>query len=278
VAEDVEAPGSALSANVTVEGGGPGGDDTSFNVNRESRPESYSSTHKGDLTYVTPGKWPLRVTFYAEPSLAGAVVGEAYAEVDFADLSTPITIATVGKIASVEVAPNQALMVPETGRLEFSCGDEAGAILAVTPGSGAWAVTGGSSVLSVAVNGQAAGLAEGVGKVEVTVDGVASPAASIPVVAAPVPEEGSGFAYGESRAKALTGTPGEEVTDPLSGVTVVFPSGAEGLVVWSTCTEVPGAGASPEEVCVLQFPSDVPVTLRVPKTEGPAPPDPVMTV
>ena len=70
---DVKAPGSALSAVITLKGAGQDGSDFSFIVNRDAAPAAYTRTETS-TDGAKLGAWPLTVTFYADKGGSGSVV------------------------------------------------------------------------------------------------------------------------------------------------------------------------------------------------------------
>lgn len=178
---DVNAPASALSVTVKLTGANPTGGDFIWAINREARTEAFTQTYTSSAS-VAAGTWPLSLTFYAQPDAAGAVVGTSTATVTIAADGSGIgTVAVTGTVASVEVTPDQTLLVGQNQELSASVRDAASNLLAVTPGSFTFAIASGADKLSLTPGGTATGMAAGVATVTATVDGKTSPPQNVTV-------------------------------------------------------------------------------------------------
>jgi hypothetical protein len=178
----VTGPASALSATITLANATPTGGNLSLLVNRRAQPpEAYTDTYL--LGQAARGTHNLTVRFYAGPDATGAVVAEATGTLNDGGVATVTTEST---IKSVTVTPGQGVPAGMVADLGFSARDENGALVAITPGSAFWTVTGGSSFLQVDADGTATGLARGIAQVRATVDGVASDPTDVKVDADPM--------------------------------------------------------------------------------------------
>lgn len=119
-------------------------------------PQDYDSPSQ-----VTPGIYQVRVRFYSGTTPRDQdLVGEAAASVDVRTTGTTTTIATAGRIQSVQVLPNQTVTLGQTQSIAYSAFDGpvgTSNVIAVTPGSGFVTVTQAPS----AVTGQASLTAQG---------------------------------------------------------------------------------------------------------------------
>lgn len=177
---NVNAPSSALSAVVTLQGAATQGGDISFTINRRTAPGAYSETYRSPVE-ARVGTWALSVVFHAGEYQNGAVVGRAATVVTIQADGTGIgAINTVGTIVSVEMAANQSIGVGEKKDLAFSAKNTNGEIIAVSPGSAFFTVAGGGERLRI-TDGKGEGVAPGAARVAAAVDGVSSTAIDVAV-------------------------------------------------------------------------------------------------
>jgi hypothetical protein len=196
---DVSAPTSALSAVVSVSG--DNGSKATFTAERptgtgavsQAYPSGADITVTGSADAVAPGdtagKVSVHVDFYATSGTSGgaqALVATADAHVDIridGGIASAITNVQ-GKIASVQVTPDQKVNVGSKKFLGYSARNADGALLALAPGSAFFTTSTGADLL--AVSGEVGtGRAGGSAAVVATIDGVASPPTSVTVVPAP---------------------------------------------------------------------------------------------
>lgn len=132
---EVSGPSSALSAVLRLAGASSNGGDFTQTLNRDvlNGRQDYNSSP----AQVRPGVYNLTVTFHANAGAQGQVVGTAAASATvLADGSLTTTIATFGTIQRVTVLPNQSVNINETKTVVYETRDNAGNLVAVTPGSG----------------------------------------------------------------------------------------------------------------------------------------------
>ena len=161
----VSGPASALSAVAVLRGGALNGSDLSLTTAPINRDGANTAAYSQNITSASPakvGEATLVVTFFAEANGNGAVVGVAQAPVTITATGGGIgDIAAVGRVAAVEVGGGQSVSVDLQKDLTFTAKDASGAILAVSPGSAQFAVTGGADKLQLAASGAAKGLIAG---------------------------------------------------------------------------------------------------------------------
>lgn len=189
-ARSVAAPESALSAVVTITGGGAGGSDLSVTFNRDTtKPDAYSGSYSANVG-AAPGQYTVTVRFYSQPNGSGSVVGTAQKRVSFTGGTADLGDVTVaGTVASVVVAPGQSLSPGQSSGLVFTTYDANGAAIAsLSPASAFYSVTAGASLVTVA-NGilQANDGTSGLAQVTVTVDGKTSAPQAVGVGSATIP-------------------------------------------------------------------------------------------
>lgn len=171
---DVNAPTSALSVAVKITGASPTGGDFNWTINREAGTAASTQNYTSP-NLVKRGTYPLTLSFYAQPDGTGTIVGTASASVTIAADGSGIgTVAVTGTVASVEVAPNQTLLIGESKDLLASVRDSAGSLLAVTPGAFQFAIASGADKLTLTPDGKATGIAAGTATITAMVDGKTS--------------------------------------------------------------------------------------------------------
>jgi probable HAF family extracellular repeat protein len=165
-------PSSALSAALTLTNANPAGGDFTYTVNRDAAPAAYTGNYS-TTTNAKLGTWPMTVRFYSMADGTGVVVAMAQSMATVQLSGTSIgTVTTANTIGSVEVMPNQIVLVGATQDIAFTAKDANGNTVAVTPGS-ATITSSDQNVLQV-VNGQVKGLAEGTSFVTAALDGITS--------------------------------------------------------------------------------------------------------
>ncbi len=150
-------------------------------VNRSSSTAAYIGVY--DLpANLNPALSRLTVLFYSQGAQAGALVGTASANVNLAN-GSPVfeSILMEGTIKSVAVVPVVLTVGGPATQLEFSAKDKDGKVVAVSAGSGAWALNSGAAFLGLTSAGLATPLSVGTAQVTVTLDNIKSPAAPIQV-------------------------------------------------------------------------------------------------
>ena len=227
----VGGPSSALSGTLTVRGANTNGGDVVFNVNRsvQGGPQDYSSAPQQAI----PGIYILSAVFYANANQSGAVVGTAQASVTvLGDGTITTTIATVGTIRSIVVAPNQLFTLGQTKTIVFSALDVSGNVLAITPGSGAASIVpstlpggGVDPLVHASANGEdVTGLIPNRANVVVTVDGVTSAPvqiivrSNVVIVINPPGRPGVPVTVGLGQAQNFTATVANDGPAGLNGV------------------------------------------------------------
>lgn len=179
----VAAPGSALSATVTLAGAKVGGGDETFTVNRNDNIAAHTETYDSPEDAFT-GSRTMGVNFYAQAGGAGSLVATAIATVHISGSGDiPDAVTNIQKtIKSVTVTSGQQVGVGEDRFLTFTARDMSGNIVAVTDGSARFAAADGADKIVVAgIVGT--GLAAGVASVTATVDGVTSSPTPVTVLA-----------------------------------------------------------------------------------------------
>lgn len=227
----VGGPSAALSGTLTLRGANTSGGDVVFNVNRgvQGGPQDYSSAPQQAI----PGIYILSVIFYANANQTGAIVGTAQASVTvLGDGTITTTIATVGTIKSVVIAPNQLFTLGQTKTIVFSALDASGNVLAITPGSGAASIvpntlaSGGTDPLvHASANGEdVTGLVPNRANVVVSVDGVTSAPvqiiirSNVSIVINPPGTPGVPVTVGLGQAQGFTATVANDGPAGLNGV------------------------------------------------------------
>lgn len=170
---------SALSAVVRLQGASPDGSDLTFTVNRVAATTGYTvSVNAPRVARV--GRWFFSVAFFAQPDGGGGQVGLAQATVDLtADGALP-DVSAAATITQVELAAGQQVGVGQQKDLAWTARSASGDLVAVTPGSGFFAITSGMERLRVR-DGQVEGLLPGQAQVVVRVDGATSAATPVQV-------------------------------------------------------------------------------------------------
>ncbi len=170
---DLNAPSSALSAVVTLEGARPGGGDFVWVIPRRSAPAAYSESYTS-TSLATLGVHDVWVSFCALSDGTGSVVGVAVGSVDVGSGMSLGNLTTEGTVAAVRLASGQTVDVGQTKDLAFSCRDKAGDLIVVSPGAAALSIVSGSACLQALTGPAVKGLAPGSADVALTVDGVTS--------------------------------------------------------------------------------------------------------
>lgn len=176
----VRPPGSALSGELTIQGGNPDGSNFTFKFNRDpNRTDSYSDAFTSPNEART-GSFAMTLKFFSETNQGGVLVGQANKNVQVNPGGDLGNINLNNTVASVQVAPGQSVGIGEQAPLTVVTRDAQGNIVPVTPGSNIISVINGQDKLIV-VGEKVQGVQNGVAQVQVTVDGVTSPAESIGV-------------------------------------------------------------------------------------------------
>jgi YVTN family beta-propeller protein len=251
---DLIAPSSALSAVVTFVHASPDGSDASFVVNRRQDPAAYAALALSPPP-VLVGATLLTVHFYAQDNGNGAVVGQADAEVRVQsdgslvkpDGSALGDISTYGSIAAVEVPPGQSVLVGQDLSISFTVRDAAGNVLAVTPGSAIFTLSGGGEFLSVNASGNAHGKAQGAATVDATVDGIRSPSVFV-IVATPLQLRRlnlrtNDIAFDAKSARLFASVPSADTTGHGNSIVAIDPSTA-------TITATVFVGSEPNRIAI----------------------------
>ncbi len=169
----VNAPSSALSLVITLKKANPTTGDFSFTINRDAAPAAYTKKYTSG-NQAKQGTWELAARFFSQPDGAGSVVGAIDATINLDKHGDGIgNFTTAGKIATVEIAPNQTVGVGQSIDLVVTAKDASGAAIALTAGSVFLQAAGGSGLT---INGgqQVTGQAVGTAMVTATVDGITS--------------------------------------------------------------------------------------------------------
>ncbi|MGV3618881.1 MAG: hypothetical protein ACO1SV_26445 [Fimbriimonas sp.] len=181
----IQAPASALSATVTLNGANPHGGDFTHSVNRTDAMDAYTQTY----TSAAPaevGTHTMTIRFYSGAGGTGDVVATGQATVTIAADGTGIGDVAVGnQVATVTVDAGQVVEFDQTRQLTFTARTAQNAVLAVSPGSATWTVVDGQGSLGLTPDGVATGTAPGPAHVRVTVDGVASESTLVTVANPP---------------------------------------------------------------------------------------------
>ncbi len=174
------APSSALSVKITVVGGNRNGTDLTITEDRENRVDAYTATYA--MPDFRKSASAMIFQFYSLAGGTGDVVGIASAQFSSKDPSLSLDhIVVDGKIVTVE-ATGATVMFGNTAQLLFTAKDRSGNVVAVSPGSATWELSGASSNISISSDGVVRALAVGTGLVTATVDGSTSAEASVKVI------------------------------------------------------------------------------------------------
>ena len=199
----LNAPSSALSAQIRFVRAGDPGNGAAYTVDRLDSPSAYTATYPTPKA-VLSGAFTISVEFYAQKGGAGGIVGRAttgaivkpdgtLARADGQPLGA---ILTEGTIRAVEVVAPRTLFVGSTAPLGANAKDASGATIAVSPGSiffqsggqaGTTGTTGGGSsgpVLTLNTDASqttVTGNRIGTTSLQAFVDGVASEAVPVEV-------------------------------------------------------------------------------------------------
>lgn len=225
----VDGPSSAQSFKLQFSLGNPstGGNIVFPVVLRDAALPTYTQNYVSP-TKIRTGPTRMNIRFYSTTDGTGTPVAEAFHDVVIGsngDMLEPGTLQPVGnitltgQIASVEIPANQSVTVGETGKeITFSAKDANGAVVAVTPGSATFNLTGGGDALELTAGGLANGKAVGTGTATATIDGKTSPAATINVVPnTVVVTANQSVKVGETKNLAVTGTNLAGETIPIPG-------------------------------------------------------------
>ena len=168
------APSSALSGQVTLQGAGSTGSDFVWKFNRDpNRPDAYIEQIQSPDT-ATAGVWNLNFSFFSQANGTGDIVAVANRSVTIGANGDLGDIAVSNAVASVEVAAGQKVAVGQQLPVVFTARSAQGTPLALSPQSGQVAVVSGQDKAG-AVNGNSVrGVNAGLATVTVTVDGVSS--------------------------------------------------------------------------------------------------------
>lgn len=176
----VPALSSPLSAIVTLKQASSSGSDVTFTINRNAAPAAYNETITTP-SEVRVGTETFRIEFHALADGGGDVVGIAETPVTIAANGSGIgSIAVNWKIVTVEIPAGQVIKAGERKDLQFQARDSTGTLIAVTPGSVFWQITGGSDKLRI-TDGQPEGILPGQASLTATIDTRTSLATSVRV-------------------------------------------------------------------------------------------------
>lgn len=182
----LNAPSSAQSVVISINGATPDGGDFRFTINRDSAPDAYSKSYTS-LGSVMLGNWTVKAMFYGENDGSGDIVGVAGAKADIKGDGTGLpTLATVGTFKTVSIPAGQTVTLGQSQDLAIMAGtaNASGAIVkevAISPGSITWKINDGSDKLTFA-NGEAKGMVPGMATVTATVDGIVSAPQTVTVI------------------------------------------------------------------------------------------------
>lgn len=179
-ARSTNAPSSALSAVLILEGAKPGGGQFRYVVNR---PDGSIEQLKDYITNLPAlvGRHAMTISFYSDVDGKGDVVGVAMDMVNLAADGTGISgIATEGQVADVQVPEGQIVAESATKDLAVAVTSAKGTLIAVSPASVFWRTVTGDQILKFE-NGHAMGLLHGVATVTATVDARTSRPAPVTV-------------------------------------------------------------------------------------------------
>src|SRR5262249_52823950 len=137
---------SALSIAVTLKGAALDGSDVSVTVDRDANPAAHNTTYTASEP-ARVGSYEVHAAFHAAPGGGGDVVGRIDATVTMDEAGNLPELTTLGVIKTVEVAPDQTLLVGEQRDLTFTTKDGGGNLIAVTPGSALFTVANGADRL-----------------------------------------------------------------------------------------------------------------------------------
>ena len=190
-------------------GAGIGIEEVTVDIDRDpSRTEAYSAAY----TIPTPITNPtgISATFYAQANQQGDIVGTATAQAHMeGKLLEFDTIQLTGTIDEVVISDQVVMMGSGSTQLTFVAKSSEGDSVAVSPGSARWTLINGASLAYLGANGMFTPIHLGTTRVLATVDGVASAAASVDIVDAPVPvyswNDGKGGYMGNPGSSAVEG-------------------------------------------------------------------------
>lgn len=180
-ARSINAPSSALSAELLLDAAIPGGGQFRYVVNRPdgsgAQVLSYTTTQP-----VLLGQHAMHMRFYAATNATGAIVGVAGDMVDIKTDGTGIgSVYTEGSVADVSIPEKQTVALGTKKLLALSVRNAAGQLIAVSPGSIYWSVDSGQDKLIFEAD-QARGIDTGTAMVAATVDSRASRSTAVSVI------------------------------------------------------------------------------------------------
>ncbi len=193
---------SAQSATIFLPASDGHGNHISFNIDRDAAQTAAHTETYQVPTMVDPARLTtLRATFYAQPGSTGDEVGVANADVTVSGGHLNLASVTLtGDIKVVTLVPVGDLAAGgQTTQLSFSAKTDAGAIVAVTPGSATWTVANGTAA-TITPDGVLTPVTAGVANVVAVVDGVTSAPLEINVTTAAV----STYKFPSGKGGALT--------------------------------------------------------------------------
>jgi hypothetical protein len=178
----VNAPSSALSCSLEVDG--PGGTTLDSVINRPSGSELVLQ-EVTTADKITSGHVTFTLAFHADVDGSGDLVALAAGTAELKSDGTGIgTVTTFQTVSRVAVPANQSISEGETKDLVATAYDPRGAVVAVSPGSIFWSVSGGGDKISIQSD-RAVGVKRGIGTVVATIDHIASQPSSVFVTFAP---------------------------------------------------------------------------------------------
>lgn len=179
-ARSINAPSSALSAELVLEGARPGGGQFRYVLNRPDGSSAQVLNYTSDQP-ATLGQHTMVMRFHAAANGTGDVVGVAGDVVEIKMDGTGIgSVYTEGNVADVQVPTGQTVTENSRQTLAVSARDASGQLIAVSAGSIFWSVASGAEILKFE-NGEAVGLLHGEAQVVATVDSRTSRPATVSV-------------------------------------------------------------------------------------------------
>lgn len=176
-AKPISSPSSASSLVVKVKGAGDGGADFTFTpvISRDPvKLSAYTATYTS-ANKAHPGTYPVHFDFYSSANGQGSIVASADSSVTLSQSGASVgTVTPSSAITSLFITPVPHLQIGVHYGLTFTARDKTGAIVAVTPGSGTWALTTSTKAISLSPGGTATTLKAGSDSVKLTLGSLTS--------------------------------------------------------------------------------------------------------
>lgn len=173
--DSIPAPGSAMSAQVSIIGGAVGGGNVEVFITRDDNVGLHTGQYPiGQKMTHAPTRF--HSVFFSEPNQGGSIVGVADGDIDASGNNAILININLSKaVKSVKVIEPTTVVVSNTPtQLYFEADGEGNVAVPVSLGSGKWTLVSGTGS-SLAPDGLLTTNAPGTLVVKVTVDGITSP-------------------------------------------------------------------------------------------------------